>query len=151
MTEKIFLHPCPECFLQEHVFAVSSHMHVANYCCNNWYLPSKASPFCFQGIAARKIEGCPVLWTCEIQGVQYMICTKKVGFSIHPRAKVRCHMALLKYSCGIRSGACRSVSPAKLQAPWLFACSQRKPTHVASFVQDSSVRGLFPRYKGNLT
>ena len=33
----------------------------------------------------------------------------------------------------LRNGAWRSVSPAKSRVPWLFACSQRKPTHFASF------------------
>ena len=33
----------------------------------------------------------------------------------------------------LRNGACRSVSPAKSRVPWLFARSQREPTHVASF------------------
>ena len=30
-----------------------------------------------------------MLWTCEIQGAQYMICMKKPRFSSRPRAKVR--------------------------------------------------------------
>ena len=64
---------------------------------------------------------------------------------------------LLKYSrlittwIALRNGACRSVSPAKSRVPWLFARSQRKPTHVAPLIQNSSVSVLFPRYKGNLT
>ena len=42
----------------------------------------------YQGCALRKIEGCPVLWTCKIYGAQHMICMKNLRFSIHPRAKV---------------------------------------------------------------
>ena len=30
-----------------------------------------------QGCALRKIDGNPVLWNCEIQGTQRMICMKK--------------------------------------------------------------------------
>ena len=44
-----------------------------------------------QGCVLRKIGGSPVLWTCEIQGTQHLICTKIVRFSISPRAKVRHH------------------------------------------------------------
>ena len=36
-----------------------------------------------------KIESSPVLWTCEIQGAQYMISMKKLRFSSHSRTKVR--------------------------------------------------------------
>ena len=36
-----------------------------------------------------KIESSPVLWTCEIQGAQYMISIKKLRFSSHSRTKVR--------------------------------------------------------------
>ena len=43
-----------------------------------------------EGCALRKIEGSPVLWNCKIKGAQHMICMKKLRFSSHPRAKVRC-------------------------------------------------------------
>ena len=42
-----------------------------------------------QGCALRKTEGSPVLWACKIQGVQHMICMKKLWFSSRPRTKVR--------------------------------------------------------------
>ena len=35
----------------------------------------------FQGCALTKIEESPVLWTCEIQCAQHMICIKKLKFS----------------------------------------------------------------------
>ena len=41
-----------------------------------------------QGCALRKIEGCPVLWTCKIYGAQHMICMKRLRFSSRPGAKV---------------------------------------------------------------
>ena len=44
-----------------------------------------------QGYALRKIEGSPVLWTCEIQCAQLMISMKKQTFSSLPRTKVRRH------------------------------------------------------------
>ena len=44
-----------------------------------------------QGCALRKIEGSPVLCTCEIQCAQHMISMKKLRFSSPPRTKVRCH------------------------------------------------------------
>ena len=45
-----------------------------------------------QGCAPRKIDGSPVLWTCEIQCVHhYMIPMKKLRFSSRPRTKVRHH------------------------------------------------------------
>ena len=43
----------------------------------------------WQGCALRKIEGSPVLWSCEIQGAQHRICMKKLRFSSCPWAKVR--------------------------------------------------------------
>ena len=45
--------------------------------------------FQMQGCALTKIEGSPVLWTCEIQGAQHMISMKKLKFSSRPRTKVR--------------------------------------------------------------
>ena len=47
-----------------------------------------------QGCALRKIEGSPVLWTCEIQCAQHMISVEKQRFSSHPRTKVRHHRSL---------------------------------------------------------
>ena len=44
-----------------------------------------------QGCALSKIEGSPVLWTCEIQCAQHMISMKKLRFSSRPRTKVRRH------------------------------------------------------------
>ena len=44
-----------------------------------------------QGCALRKIEGNPVLWTCEIQCAQHMISMKKQRFSSRPSKKVRRH------------------------------------------------------------
>ena len=44
-----------------------------------------------QGCALRKIQGSPVLWICEIQGTQHMICMKIVRFSSSPRANVKRH------------------------------------------------------------
>ena len=41
-----------------------------------------------QGCALRKIEGCPVLWTCKIYGAQHMICMKRPRFSSRLGAKV---------------------------------------------------------------
>ena len=40
-----------------------------------------------QGCTLKKIEGSPVLWTCEIQCAQHMISMKKLRFSSHPRTK----------------------------------------------------------------
>ena len=40
---------------------------------------------------------------------------------------------LITCNITLRNGACRSVSPAQSRVPWLFAHSQREPTHVASF------------------
>ena len=41
---------------------------------------------------------------------------------------------IVKCTCiSLRNGACRSVSPTKSWVPWLFECSQRKPTDVPSF------------------
>ena len=42
-------------------------------------------------------------------------------------------LLLKPFQSPLRNGACRSVSPAKLRVPCLFARSQREPTHVASF------------------
>ena len=47
-----------------------------------------------QDCSERKIEGSPVLWTCEIQGAQHMICMKKTYFSGQQRAKVGHHRPL---------------------------------------------------------
>ena len=44
-----------------------------------------------QGCALRKIEGSPVLWTCEIQCAQHMISMKKQRFSSRPRTTLRRH------------------------------------------------------------
>ena len=44
-----------------------------------------------QRCALRKIYGSPVLWTCEIQCTQHMICMNIVRFSSSPRVKVRRH------------------------------------------------------------
>ena len=42
-----------------------------------------------QGCALRNIERRPVIWTCKIPAAQHIILMKNVGFSSHPRAKVR--------------------------------------------------------------
>ena len=42
-----------------------------------------------QGCVVRKIEGSQVLWACEIQGTQHMICMQKLRFCSHRRGKVR--------------------------------------------------------------
>ena len=47
-----------------------------------------------QGCALRKIEGSPVLWTCEIQCAQHMISMEKQRLSSCPRTKVSCHRPL---------------------------------------------------------
>ena len=36
------------------------------------------------------IKGCPVLWTCKIQGAQHLISMKKLRFLSCPKPKVRC-------------------------------------------------------------
>ena len=36
------------------------------------------------------IKGCPVLWTCKIQGAQHSISMKKLRFVSCPKPKVRC-------------------------------------------------------------
>ena len=41
-----------------------------------------------QGCALRKIEGSPVLWTCEILGAQHIISMEKVTFSSRPGANL---------------------------------------------------------------
>ena len=41
-----------------------------------------------QGCALRKIEGSPVLWTCEILGAQHIISIEKVTFSSCPGANL---------------------------------------------------------------
>ena len=41
-----------------------------------------------QGCALRKIEGSPVLWTCEILGAQHIISIEKVTFSSRPGANL---------------------------------------------------------------
>ena len=43
-----------------------------------------------QGCALRKIEGSPVLWSCEIQGAQHNYDFYEKRFSCHLEAKVRC-------------------------------------------------------------
>ena len=48
-------------------------------------------------------------------------------------ADLEVHTVLLSWIAALRNGACRSASPAKSRIPWLFARSQRKATHVASF------------------
>ena len=44
-----------------------------------------------QGYALRKIEGSPVLWSCEIQYAQHVISMKKQRFSSRPKTKVIRH------------------------------------------------------------
>ena len=46
--------------------------------------------YLFQGCALRKIEGSPVLWTCEIQGAQHIISIEKSNILWSPRSKIRC-------------------------------------------------------------
>ena len=53
-----------------------------------------------QDFSERKIEGSPVLWTCEIQGAQHMICMKKTYFLVNREQKLGTtgHWALLEHS-----------------------------------------------------
>ena len=53
-----------------------------------------------QGCALRKIEGSPVLWTCEIQCAQHMISMKKKDFLVAREQKLGAtdHRALLEHS-----------------------------------------------------
>ena len=56
---------------------------------------------------------------------------------------------LLCHLVALRNGTYRSALPAKTQVSWLFAHSQRMPTHVGPLIQDWSVSVLFSWYKGN--
>ena len=53
-------------------------LRVFSVCCKG------ASRLC----SLRKIQGSPVIWTCEIQGTQHMICMKKLTFSSRSKANV---------------------------------------------------------------
>ena len=82
-----------------------------------------------QGSALRKIEGSPVLWTCEIQCAQHMISMEKQRFSSCPRTKLRCHTghwALLEHSLDIVT--CRTL----LRRDPLCFHSCKQPLHVSS-------------------
>ena len=90
--------------LKRNFVYLRGHVHVISaYLCLKSKLINFLITVPIQGSPLRKIEGSPVLCTCEIQGTQHMISMKNKDFPITRETKqvIRGHRILLEHSSSI--------------------------------------------------